>query len=76
MEPIVFAVAMRELNKGRDKFRNILIVGQANFGKTFLLSPLKKIFNTFSNPVHDKYAWLEVEKAEISSTFLHDFRWS
>ena len=66
---------MRELlTKGRGKFRNILIVGPANCGKTFLLSPLQKIFNTFSNPANGKYAWLGAQKAEI--IFLNDFRWS
>ena len=63
VESVAFAAAMRELlTKGRGKFRNILIVGPANCGKTFLLSPLQKIFNTFSNPANDKYAWLGAEK--------------
>ena len=54
---------MRELlTKGRGKFRNILIVGPANCGKKLLLSLLQKIFNTFSNPANDKYAWLGAEK--------------
>ena len=38
------------------------------------LSPLQKIFNTFSNPANGKYAWLGAQKAEI--IFLNDFRWS
>ena len=75
IEWVAFAPAMRELlSKGRGKFRNILIVGPANCGKTFLLLPLQKIFITFSNPTNDKYAWLGTEKAEI--IFLNDFRWS
>ena len=40
VESIAFAVAMREfLNEGRGKFRKNLMVGPANCGKTFLLSP-------------------------------------
>ena len=75
IHPIVFAEAMRELLiKGRGKFRNILIVGPANCAKTFLLTPLTKIFESFSNPANDKYAWLGAEKAEL--IFLNDFRWS
>ena len=75
MESVAFAAAMRELlTKGRGKFWIILIVGPANCGKTFLLSPLQKIFNTFSNAVNDKYAWLGAEIAEI--IFLKGFRWS
>ena len=32
------------------------------------------MFNTFSNPANDKYAWLGADKAQI--IFLNDFRWS
>ena len=77
MESVAFAAAMRELlTKGRGKFRNILIVGvgPANCGKTFLLSPLQKLFNTFRNLANDKYAWEGADKAEI--IFLNDFCWS
>ena len=73
MESVAFAAAMRELlTKGRGKFWIILIVVPTNCGKTFLLSPLQKIFNTFSNPANGKYAWLGAQKAEI--IFLNDFR--
>ena len=41
-----------------------MIVEPANSEKTFILTPLTKIFNTFSNPGNDRYAWLAVEKAE------------
>ena len=75
VESVAFASAMRELlTKGRGKFRNILIVKPANCGKTFLLSPLQKTFNTFSNPANDKDAWLGAEKAEI--IFSKDLRCS
>ena len=57
------------LEKGRGKFRNIMIVGVANCGKTFLLNPLNVIYNTFSNPTSTSLP----EKAEI--IFLNDFRW-
>ena len=74
VHPIVFAFAIRDLmNNGRGKFRNIMIVGPANCGKTFLLKPLEKILKTFSNPANDKYAWLGAENAEL--IFLNDFRW-
>ena len=75
MESVAFAAAMRELlTKGRSKFWIILIVVPTNCGKTFLLSPLQKIFNTFCNSANDKQVWLGAEKAEI--TFSNDFRWS
>ena len=59
---VIFAKAMIELLellvKGHGKYRNIMIVGPANCAKIFLLHPL---FDTFSNPSNDKYAWLGVE---------------
>ena len=51
----------------------MLIVGPANSAKTFLLTPLTKFFENFSNPANDKYVWLGAESAEI--IFLIDFRW-
>ena len=75
IHPIVFSQALRELlEKGRGKFRNLMIVGPANCGKTFVLSPLQAIFKTFINPANDKYAWVGVEESEC--VFLNDFRYS
>ena len=71
----VFAAAIRELlKKRRGKNRNVIIVGPANCGKTFLLNPLNKIFSTFTNPATTSYAWVGAELAEV--IFLNDFRWT
>lgn len=71
----VFAAAIRELlEKGRGKYRNVMIVGPADCGKTFLLNPLNKLFQTFTNPATTSYAWVGSENAEV--IFLNDFRWS
>ncbi len=70
-----FASSVRELLiKGRGKYRNIMLTGPANCGKTFLLNPLNNIFQTFTNPASTSFAWVGAEKAEI--IFLNDFRWS
>lgn len=61
------------IEKGRGKNNNILLTGGGNCGKSFLLKPLRKIFNTFSNPATGSFAWLGIENAEI--IFLNDFRW-
>ena len=75
IHPYIFAAALRELlEKGRGKFRNIMIIGPANCAKTFMLAPLQVIFKTFSNPANDKYAWIGAENSEC--IFLNDFRWS
>ena len=70
-----FANAIKDLlEKGRSKFRNIMICGPANSGKTFLLNPLTSIYRTFSNPASTSFAWVGAEEAEC--IFLNDFRWS
>lgn len=75
IQPYVYADSVRNLLiKGRGKFRNIIIVGPANCGKTFLLRPLDLVFKTFCNPAVDKYAWVGADGAEC--IFLNDFRWS
>ncbi|KAJ8050579.1 hypothetical protein HOLleu_03834 [Holothuria leucospilota] len=62
------------LQEGRGKYRNILITGPANCGKTFILNPLNKLYKTFSNPATGSFAWVGAEDAEV--LFLNDFRWS
>ena len=75
VEESYFAEQVYELlDKGRGKYRNIMIVGVANCGKTFLLDPLNVIYETFSNPASTSFAWVGAEKAEI--LFLNDFRWT
>ena len=62
------------LTNGRGKFRNIIITGPANCGKTFLLKPITLIFKTFVNPATSTFAWVGAEDAEV--IFLNDFRWN
>ncbi|CAB4031920.1 Hypothetical predicted protein, partial [Paramuricea clavata] len=45
------------LEKGRGKYRNILVTGPSNCGKTFILNPLNVIYDTFSNPASTSFAW-------------------
>ena len=52
------------LINGRGKYRNIMITGNANCGKTFLLNPLTLIFDTFCNPASGSFAWVGVHNAE------------
>ena len=62
------------LEEGRGKYRNILLRGPANCGKTFLLNPLNQVFKTLTNPATTTFAWVGAETAEV--IFLNDFRWS
>ena len=62
------------MHKGRGKFRNILITGPANCGKTFLLKPLSLVYRSFVNPATSTFAWVGAEQAEL--LFLNDFRGS
>ena len=61
------------LEKGRGKYRNVYIHGPANCGKSFIVSPLKVIYQAFSNPATGSFAWIAAEEAEI--IYLNDFRW-
>ena len=60
------------LELGRGKYRNVFIYGPANCGKTFILSPLKEIYNAFCNPATGTFAWVG---AETDIIILNDFRW-
>lgn len=64
----------RALQYGRKKENNIMLIGPADCGKTFVLKPLTNIFNCFISPATGTFAWVGAEKAEI--IFLNDLRWS
>ena len=73
--PYVYDDAIRDLLiHRRGKFRNFMITGPENCGKTFTLKPLEIIYHAFSNPVNDKYAWVGADNAEI--IILQDFKLS
>ena len=56
---LTFAGAVYDaLLRGRGKYRNIYIYGPANCGKTFLISPLKSIYECFVNPASGSFAWV------------------
>ena len=62
--PEEFANAMKELLLKRrpGKYRNIMLKGPANCGKT-LFNPLNKIYKTFTNPALTSFAWVGAEEA-------------
>ena len=77
IQPGTFAGYIRDLLvNGRGKFRNLMIYGPSNCAKTFMLRPLKIIFQDrlFDNPANDKYAWIGADEAEV--ILLQDFRFS
>ena len=62
------------LENGRGKHRNIILYGERNCAKTFLLEPLTNLFpNTFHTPPASNFGWLGVEEAQV--IYLNDFRW-
>lgn len=70
-----FAGAIHDLlQHGRGKYRNVILIGPANCGKTFILGPLSVLYKAFSNPATTTFAWVGVEDAEI--IVLNDFRWT
>ena len=75
INPFMFANAMRDLlEHGRGKFCNLLIVGPANCGKTFLLKPLHIILQAFINSANGKCDWVCADQAEVIVS--QDIRWS
>ena len=54
--------------------RNIILVGNSNYGKTFLLKSLTKIHHCFTSPTSGTFNWVGAEKSECA--ILNDFRWS
>ena len=72
---LVFAEAVRKLlQRGRSKGLNILITGQKDSAKTFILRPLTKIFDSFTNPSSGTYAFVGIQSKEVA--FLNDFRYN
>ena len=64
----------KALSEGRKKGNNIMLIGPANCGKTFILSPLREIFKCFVSPASGTFAWVGAEKADV--IFLNDLRWN
>lgn len=74
ISPVFFSTAMKELLlKGCGKNRNLLITGNVNCGKKFLLNPLTVIYDILCNPGTGSFTWVGVDKAEC--IFLNDFWW-
>ena len=68
----IFANALRY---GRRKFNNVMIVGRTNSAKSWIMKPLKSIYQeyTFENPLMDKFGWLTIEDKQV--IILNDFRY-
>ena len=56
---------LESLVKGRGKYKNILIIGPANCGKTFMLNPQCEIYDVFINPATYNFAWVGADQKEI-----------
>ena len=68
-------VLKTSLEKGRQKYLNIMLHGPADCGKTFLLKPGCSLFpNVFMNPASSTFGWMGVEKSNL--IFLNDLRWA
>ena len=73
IHPVVFYSALKELlTKGRGKFRNVLLVGCACSGKTFLFDPLCAMFKTFVNPLLTSMPGSEQRSMKSSTSTISD----
>ena len=50
-----------------------MLSGRPNCGNSFVLNPLKDIFNAFVDPANSTFAWGGADTAEI--VYLNNFRW-
>ena len=58
-----FGSTLKELvHKERGEFRNILIIGPASCGKTFLLKPVSLVYRSFGNPATSTFVWVGEEQ--------------
>lgn len=72
---VIFADAVRTLLiAGRSKFNNLMILGESNTAKSFILQPLDVLFDCFLNPAADKYAWVGVNDKEC--ILMQDFEFT
>ena len=74
INPYAFSDTIKNLlARGRGKIRNMTF-RPPNYGKTFLLKPLRIIFRAFINPENGKYVWVGAYQADLIVS--QDFRWS
>lgn len=66
-------LVLNALTYGRGKGRNLMILGETNCAKSFMLMPLTKIFNCFMTPSKGNYNWVSAPSKEI--IFLNDLRY-
>ena len=74
INPYAFSDTIKNLlARGRGKIRNMTF-RPPNYGKTFLLKPLRIIFRAFINSANGKYVWVGAYQADLIVS--QDFRWS
>ena len=71
---VVAAPVRTLLRDGHDKGKNVLFTGPKDSAKTFLLRPLKKMYNSFTNPSSGTYAFVGIINKEVA--FLNDLRYN
>ena len=62
------------LDLGRGKGRNVMIYGEGDRAKSFLLMPLLKIYDTFMCPAQNKFNWVGAWDREV--LFLNDLNYT
>ena len=70
-----FTRDIRELiEHGRGKGRCIMICGESNCGKSFILMPLTEIYDTFLCPSNNKFNWVGANTKDV--VLLNDLNYS
>ena len=66
-------IITNNLQNGRCKGCNVMVVGRTNCAKTFMLMPMVDIFEAFTSPAQGKFNWVGAPKKEL--ILLNDFRY-
>ena len=75
IDPPKFTSDVRELLQfGRGKGRYLMIHGESNRAKSFILMPLVDIFETFMCPAQNKFNWVDAWSKEV--IFLNDLNYT
>ena len=61
------------LHLGRAKQRNLLLVGETNRAKSFLIDPVELVYNCFTPPDTGSHQLADIAGSEV--LFLNDFEW-
>ena len=65
LQEIFSTAVLKFLQEDRGKYKNLMLLGPANYGKTFLLGQIPVIYRVLTNLASTSFTWVGAENAEI-----------